>query len=232
MMPSMTAQGERRTIHEGPQFDYEEVTLVGSDGKERTRQYVKHPGAVCICPVLEGEDGVEVIFIRNERFTVGKALLELPAGTLEEGEAVETCAARELIEETGYEAARIVPLGSFYTTPGMTDEVMHAFAATGLTHVGQRLEVAADHLGAGRRNVSGRARPAGRGQQLHCEMQCQRLTLGPTLTFPKHVRACENAQVRVAPNIYPALECVYCWHCSTSILASLASGDTKGWSGH
>jgi ADP-ribose pyrophosphatase len=50
------------------------------------------------------------------------------------------CAGRELIEETGYRAANIRSLGWFYTTPGLTDERMHAFAATGLVHVGQDLE--------------------------------------------------------------------------------------------
>lgn len=136
----MSAEGERRTIHTGAKFDYEEVALVGTDGTTRLRQYVKHPGAVCICPILEEGGERKVVLIRNERFTVGEQLLELAAGTLEPDEAVETCAARELIEETGYEADSMISLGSFYTTPGMTDEVMHAYAATGLRHVGQQLE--------------------------------------------------------------------------------------------
>ncbi len=140
MMTAMTAQRERTTIHHGPKFDYEEVTLVGTDGERRTRQYVRHPGAVCICPILEEGGQRKIVFIRNERFTVEQTLLELPAGTLEPGEDVAACAGRELVEETGYEASEIVPLGTFFTTPGMTDEVMHAYAATGLRHVGQRLE--------------------------------------------------------------------------------------------
>ncbi|GAB4555720.1 MAG: NUDIX hydrolase [Phycisphaerales bacterium] len=136
----MTAQGERTTIHRGPKFDYEEVRFPVSGGRTVTRQYVKHPGAVCICPVLDGTEGREIVFIRNTRFTVDRELLELPAGTLEPGEPVDVCAGRELIEETGYESSELVPLGSFFTTPGMTDEVMHAYAGLGLTHVGQRLE--------------------------------------------------------------------------------------------
>jgi ADP-ribose pyrophosphatase len=130
----------RRTIHEGRKFDYEEVTLVGRDGAERTRQYVRHPGAVCVCPILEEGGAQTVVFIRNERFAIGETLLELAAGTIDPGEAPDACARRELIEETGYEASELIPLGSFYTTPGMTDELMHAYAARGLTHVGQRLE--------------------------------------------------------------------------------------------
>jgi ADP-ribose pyrophosphatase len=59
-------------------------------------------------------------------------LLELPAGKLDGGEDPRKCAARELAEETGWRAGEIHELGAFFTTPGFTDEVLHAFAATGL----------------------------------------------------------------------------------------------------
>jgi ADP-ribose pyrophosphatase len=97
-----------------------------------------------ILPLLDGPEGRRVVMIRNRRPAVGKVLWELPAGTLEPPEAPETCAARELAEETGYRAATIEPLGRFYTTPGMTDELMWAFVATGLSEVGQRLEADED----------------------------------------------------------------------------------------
>jgi ADP-ribose pyrophosphatase len=137
----MTDFGERSLIHRGKKFDIEMVRYQTAGGRTIEREMVRHPGAVCILPILE-EKGVapRVVFIRNRRFTLGRELLELPAGTLEAGEDPAVCAGRELIEETGYRAATIIPLGSFFTTPGMTDERMHAFAATGLTHVGQRLE--------------------------------------------------------------------------------------------
>ncbi|TVQ62610.1 MAG: NUDIX hydrolase [Phycisphaerales bacterium] len=129
----------REVLHRGRKFDFERVTL--RDGtREIEREMVRHPGAVCVLPLLETPEGVRVVFVRNERFTVGRRLLELPAGTIEPGEAPLVCAGRELIEETGYEALRLEPMGSFLTTPGMTDERMHAFVATGLRHVGQRLE--------------------------------------------------------------------------------------------
>lgn len=102
-----------------------------------TREVVRHPGAVVIVPVLR--DG-RIVLIRNFRIAVGEYTLECPAGTLGVGEDPAVCAARELIEETGYQAESITGLGWFYTTPGLTDEKMHAFAATGLTEVGQRLE--------------------------------------------------------------------------------------------
>jgi ADP-ribose pyrophosphatase len=96
-----------------------------------------------------------IVLIRNFRISLAQPLLECCAGTIERprlpdrdgqpqgfgpGEPPELCAARELIEETGYQAATLIPLGWFYTTPGLTDEQMFAFAATGLTYVGQKLE--------------------------------------------------------------------------------------------
>lgn len=99
---------------------------------------IRHPGAVVIVPFLGGPDD-NLVLIRNHRFTVGTVLWEFPAGTLEPPEPPEACAARELEEEAGYRAERVVPIGAFYTTPGMTDELMRAYVATGLTPVGQRL---------------------------------------------------------------------------------------------
>jgi ADP-ribose pyrophosphatase len=101
------------------------------------REVVRHPGAVCIVPVLD--DG-RIVMIRNFRNAPEELVWEVCAGTLEKDEEPAACAGRELIEETGYKAATITGLGWFYTTPGLTDERMHAFIATGLTHVGQALE--------------------------------------------------------------------------------------------
>jgi len=130
----------RETLHRGRKFDFERVTLADERGRAMAREVVRHPGAVCVLPVLEGVAGAEVVFVRVERFAVGRVMLELPAGTLEAGEEPRACAGRELIEETGYEAGRLEAIGSFLTTPGMTDERMHGFFATDLRHVGQRLE--------------------------------------------------------------------------------------------
>jgi ADP-ribose pyrophosphatase len=131
----------RRTIHQGRKFSFEQVTLRTPGGNEITRECVRHPGAVVILPILEGAGGEpQVLFVRNERFSIGKGILELPAGTREPGEEPGTTAARELEEETGYQAATVRELTRFYTTPGMTDELMWGYVARRLTRVGQRLE--------------------------------------------------------------------------------------------
>jgi len=106
-------------------------------GVPRRREVVVHPGAVAILPVLD--DG-RIVLIRNRRHTVHEELWEIPAGTLEMGEAPIVCAARELAEETGYRAAVLEDFGWFYTSPGVLTEKMYVFVARGLTAVGQTLE--------------------------------------------------------------------------------------------
>ena len=127
----------RQTIVRGKKYDYDRITIEDASGNTFTREMVRHPGAVLVIPVLG--DG-RMVLIRNYRVTVEQWLLEFCAGTIDLNESPEECAARELIEETGYRADRLMPLGSFFTTPGLTDERMHVFAALDLTQVGQRLE--------------------------------------------------------------------------------------------
>ena len=102
----------------------------GGDGRRHQREIVQHPGAVTILPMV---DEHHVCLIRNARVAVGKVLIELPAGTLEAGEDPALAARRELAEETGYLAESLAPLRQFYLSPGILDERMHVFVATGLT---------------------------------------------------------------------------------------------------
>jgi ADP-ribose pyrophosphatase len=130
---------DRHVIYNGRKFDFEQLTVRRPNGKTMQREVVKHPGAVVVVAITANQ---ELVLIRNYRIAVGERLVECCAGTLEPPEPPRVCAKRELIEETGYRAAKITPLGGgwFYTTPGLTNEKMYAFAATGLTHVGQKLE--------------------------------------------------------------------------------------------
>jgi ADP-ribose diphosphatase len=107
------------------------------DGVEFTREVVEHPGAAVIFPVHS--DG-GIVLVRQFRHAVGQTLLELPAGTLEPGEAPEACAARELMEETGFRAGKLDPLGIVYSSPGVLGEAMHFFLARDLQACGQDLD--------------------------------------------------------------------------------------------
>lgn len=96
------------------------------DGRESTREVVVHPGAVAMVPLL-GAD--QVLLVRQWRTAAGRALLEIPAGTLSPGEAPEDCAARELMEEIGYRPTRLTPLFASYLAPGYSSEKLHVFMA-------------------------------------------------------------------------------------------------------
>lgn len=96
----------------------------------------RHPGASAIVPFMNDPAGEEpqLLLLRQYRYAAGGYIYEIPAGRLDEGETPAQCAARELKEETGCSAEKIEPLTTMFTTPGFTDEVIHLFMATGLTH--------------------------------------------------------------------------------------------------
>ena len=119
---------DRRLLHT-PRFDVVERTYRAPDGSTHCRTFVEHPGAVTILPLFD--DG-RICLIRNFRPAVGHELFELPAGTLEPGEAPLATATRELQEETGYTATRVEPLCEFWMSPGILNELMHVFVARGL----------------------------------------------------------------------------------------------------
>lgn len=96
----------------------------------RVKHTVEHPGAVAIIPLLHDD---QVCLIRNERVSVGKTLIELPAGTLEPAEPPRKTAERELREETGYSAGHWHELSGFFMSPGILNERMHLFVAKDLT---------------------------------------------------------------------------------------------------
>lgn len=104
------------------------------DGSRSTRDVAGHPGGVAIVAL---DAAGRVLLVRQWRHAIGRALLEIPAGTLDrhpdgtiEGHA--GAAARELEEETGHRAGTWRYLGAFYTAPGFTSELMHLYLATDL----------------------------------------------------------------------------------------------------
>lgn len=105
-------------------------TVILPDGRESTREIIEHAGAVAI--IALDKEG-QIIMVRQYRKPVEQVLLEIPAGTMEEGEEPLLCAQRELREETGYSAGSWQKILSYYSAPGFTDELLHLYLATDLS---------------------------------------------------------------------------------------------------
>ena len=118
-----------RTAYKGKHIQVREDRVIEPAGYEASREIVVHPGVVCI---VARPTPLEVILIRQYRHAAGRELIEIPAGTLHEGEDPLGCAIRELEEETGYRAAKMIERSRFWTTPGFTTEVMYLFEASDL----------------------------------------------------------------------------------------------------
>ena len=108
-----------------------------ASGSRRHREIVRHPGSVVIVPMVSPR---EVCLVEVVRVAVGRTLLELPAGTLDRVESLEEAARRELAEETGYRAGRIMSAGAMWMSPGILRERMHLFVAEDLVAGPQALE--------------------------------------------------------------------------------------------
>lgn len=120
---------DRKVVYRAPRFDVEQVVERLQDGQALSRTIIRHPGAVVILPVLA--DG-RVCMIETYRVAIDRWHLELPAGTMDKGVSPTELAGIELQEETGYLADRVVLLHTFAMSPGILDEKMHLFLATGL----------------------------------------------------------------------------------------------------
>ncbi len=117
------------TLFSGRAVTIRRDTVRLPDGRQTRLEIVDHRGSVVLVPVDEKGD---LLFVRQYRHATGLDLLELPAGTLEAGEAPEACARREIREETGMAAGKLEHLGSFYLAPGYSSEYMHVYLATEL----------------------------------------------------------------------------------------------------
>ena len=122
-------------VHEGRVVHLSVDRVCFPDGSEGELELVRHRGAAAVLPVLDSGSGAdpEVLLLRQYRYAAGGVIYEVPAGIIEPGESWEECARRELEEEAGVRAGRIVRLTTIHTTPGFTNEQIHLFAAFDLT---------------------------------------------------------------------------------------------------
>lgn len=102
-----------------------------------TREYVVHPGAVMVIPMLETSDGLRLVMERQYRYPVGQVMIEFPAGKLDSGEDPFVCAQRELLEETGYSALQWARAGVLHPVIAYSTEVIEIWFAKDLT-LGER----------------------------------------------------------------------------------------------
>jgi ADP-ribose pyrophosphatase len=123
--------------YSGRIIDLDVDTVKFPDGSMGHLEMIRHPGAAAVVPFLDppGAADPRVLLLRQFRHAADGFLWEVPAGRLEPGEAPEACARRELQEEAGMTAGRIVPLVPILTTPGFTDELIHLFSAHNLSPV-------------------------------------------------------------------------------------------------
>ena len=119
------------TILQGRAFKIRRDTLKTPDGRDTKFDIVEHGGSVVIVP-MDGDGNL--LFVLQYRHAAGMDMLELPAGTRDGDGPFEDCAAREIREETGMEAGKLIHVGSFYLAPGYSTEYMGVFLATDLKH--------------------------------------------------------------------------------------------------
>lgn len=123
-------------IYCGRIFNVSLATIL-EDKTTYTREIIAHPGSAVVVPVFADST---FALVRQYRHPAGKHLLELPAGSLSDGEEPEHGARRELEEEVGVRAGKIEKLTEFYVSPGFLGEKMHLFLATDLSESKQNLE--------------------------------------------------------------------------------------------
>lgn len=127
---------ESHLVHRGHYLEFRVDRILRSDGSTGTRDVVGHPGAIA---VLALDDDGRLLLVRQWRVPAGRAMLEIPAGTLDIHDGVpedpDHAARRELEEETGHRAGTWRKLASFWTAPGFATELMHLYLATGIVGI-------------------------------------------------------------------------------------------------
>lgn len=124
-----------RTVWRGSFLSAEDLAVRLPNGRVAQRDVIRHPGAVAVIALT---DEGKIVLVHQYRTPIEQVTLEIPAGKLDPGEDPADAAARELVEETGYVAARMAYLGPIAMAPGYSDEIIHIYMAMGLHFVGAR----------------------------------------------------------------------------------------------
>jgi len=123
-------------VYKGRVFSLRVGDVRLDDGGVARREVIEHPGGVAVVPFIGGK----VVLISQFRIAIGREIVELPGGRLEEGEQPIDCARRELEEELGYRAHELILVSSYFTGAGFTNERMHLFLAFQLERTERRPE--------------------------------------------------------------------------------------------
>lgn len=130
-------QLESNQVYRGHFLDVRRDRVELPDGSTAHREFIRHPGAVMVVPLLD--DG-RLLMERQYRYPMGRVMLEFPAGKLDAGEHPLACGQRELTEETGYSAAQWAYAGVLHNAIAYSDEGIHIYFARGLTKGAQQLD--------------------------------------------------------------------------------------------
>lgn len=126
-----------RVAYAGEMLTNETVSVRTPDGDIVERQVVRHPGAVAVVAIHQGQ----LVFVKQYRAAIDDELLEIPAGKIDvPGEPPAETARRELIEEVGLDPQHVELLGEFYPAAGFSDEVLTIFAATDCVEVERQVD--------------------------------------------------------------------------------------------
>lgn len=129
---------DRTEIFDGSILHVVKDNVILPNGASATREVVLHNGAVCVIPINERG---EIIMERQFRYPFNEVIWEIPAGKIDKGETDPLAAARrELLEETGYTAAKMEFIGLYYPSPAILSEKIYMYVATGLTKGEQELD--------------------------------------------------------------------------------------------
>ncbi len=113
----------------GTRVNVRQEVILLDDGTESVRDVIYHPNSVVIVPIDEGQN---IVMVRQFRKAADLVLLELPAGVIDDDDSILEAARRELREETGLDAVKLVLLGEFFADPGTLTEKLYAYYATDL----------------------------------------------------------------------------------------------------